>query len=361
MSISSEINRITNARDDIGDAIEEMGVTVPSGTQIDGMASLIRSGITGHIQDTNNPHQVTAAQTGAASKTAGIYYTTCTTAGETQQKDITISDITSLNAGLQIRIRFSYQQAYNGTPTLKLNSFAAKEIRRDVNNAAGQYEWRGTETLDLVYDGTYWIIVDGSAASVTYYGVTKLNNAVDSSSEVLAASSKAVKTVNDSLTSHTGNTSNPHSVTATQVGLGNVDNVKQYSTSNPPPYPVTSVNGSTGAVTVTVPDAYTSNPAMDGTASPGSSTKWAKGDHVHPTDTSRAPAGYGLGVQLNTVTAITDANDATVTGWFCTTASTSNLPSNRYTTSAGVLSAVVRGTYVYQVYYDYDNHQTFGN
>ena len=32
---------------------------------------------------------------------------------------------------------------------------------------------------------------------------------------------------------------------------------------------------------------YTSNPAMNGTASAGSSTKWAKGDHVHPTDTSR--------------------------------------------------------------------------
>ena len=34
------------------------------------------------------------------------------------------------------------------------------------------------------------------------------------------------------------------------IGLGNVDNVKQYSVSNPPPYPVTSVNGATGAVTV---------------------------------------------------------------------------------------------------------------
>ena len=34
------------------------------------------------------------------------------------------------------------------------------------------------------------------------------------------------------------------------VGLGNVDNVRQYSASNPPPYPVTSVNGKTGAVTI---------------------------------------------------------------------------------------------------------------
>ena len=36
----------------------------------------------------------------------------------------------------------------------------------------------------------------------------------------------------------------------TNIGLGNVDNVKQYSANNPPPYPVTSVNGQTGDVTV---------------------------------------------------------------------------------------------------------------
>jgi hemerythrin-like domain-containing protein len=46
---------------------------------------------------------------------------------------------------------------------------------------------------------------------------------------------------------------NKPSYTKSEVGLGNVDNVKQYSASNPPPYPVTSVNGKTGDVTVTVP------------------------------------------------------------------------------------------------------------
>ena len=44
------------------------------------------------------------------------------------------------------------------------------------------------------------------------------------------------------------------SYTKNEVGLGNVDNVKQYSVSNPPPYPVTSVNGKTGAVAVAVPE-----------------------------------------------------------------------------------------------------------
>lgn len=44
------------------------------------------------------------------------------------------------------------------------------------------------------------------------------------------------------------------SYTKSEVGLANVDNVKQYSASNPPPYPVTSVNGKTGAVTIDIPN-----------------------------------------------------------------------------------------------------------
>lgn len=56
------------------------------------------------------------------------------------------------------------------------------------------------------------------------------------------------------LDEHIDNTSNPHKVTKEQVGLSNVENVKQYSASNPPPYPVTSVNGYTGAVTLSASD-----------------------------------------------------------------------------------------------------------
>lgn len=37
-----------------------------------------------------------------------------------------------------------------------------------------------------------------------------------------------------------------------------------------------------------IPQASSTTPKMDGTAAVGSETEWAKGDHVHPTDTSRA-------------------------------------------------------------------------
>lgn len=41
--------------------------------------------------------------------------------------------------------------------------------------------------------------------------------------------------------------------TAPEVGLGKVDNERQYSADNPPPYPVTSVNGQVGAVNLPIP------------------------------------------------------------------------------------------------------------
>lgn len=37
------------------------------------------------------------------------------------------------------------------------------------------------------------------------------------------------------------------------------------------------------------PSPTSTTPAMDGTAAVGTETRYARGDHVHPTDTSRAP------------------------------------------------------------------------
>jgi hypothetical protein len=56
---------------------------------------------------------------------------------------------------------------------------------------------------------------------------------------------------------------------------------------------VLSFNGRAGAVTLTLADvttafpASTTNPLMSGTASPGSSAAWARGDHIHPSDTTQ--------------------------------------------------------------------------
>lgn len=52
------------------------------------------------------------------------------------------------------------------------------------------------------------------------------------------------------------------SVSKSDVGLDNVENERQYSANNPPPYPVTSVNGKTGAVTVETSSGTTYNATL---------------------------------------------------------------------------------------------------
>lgn len=72
----------------------------------------------------------------------------------------------------------------------------------------------------------------------------------------------AAYTESDEYTSitHITDINNPHSVTKEQINLSNVANVLQYSAENEPPYPVISVNGSTGAVSINaVPACSSSN------------------------------------------------------------------------------------------------------
>ena len=68
----------------------------------------------------------------------------------------------------------------------------------------------------------------------------------------------------------------------------------------------TTTSVTVGSTTANIPQATTTTPKMDGTAAVGTETKWAKGDHVHPTDTSRAPMShassattYGVGTSAN--------------------------------------------------------------
>lgn len=55
-------------------------------------------------------------------------------------------------------------------------------------------------------------------------GLGSVDNTSDANKPVSTAQAAAIKTVQDDVTSHKNNTSNPHSVTKAQVGLGNVDN-----------------------------------------------------------------------------------------------------------------------------------------
>ena len=110
--------------------------------------------------------------------------------------------------------------------------------------------------------------------------------------------------------------------------------------------PVTSVNNKTGDVvldysdvgalpdTTVIPAASSTTPAMNGTAAVGTESSWARGDHVHPTDTSRAAATHVHGN-------ITSAGDITTTA---TIASGDRLVINDESASKVTNSSITFGT-----------------
>ena len=133
-----------------------------------------------------------------------------------------------------------------------------------VSNSSGKVAVSNVTSTELGY-------LDGVTSNVQ----TQLNNKVPTSRTVngktlssnvtLTASDVSAQptiTVNGIIQGDGAGNLSAADLNPTAVGLGNVDNVKQYSASNPPPYPVTSVNTKTGAVTLDASDvgaATTSN------------------------------------------------------------------------------------------------------
>lgn len=126
-----------------------------------------------------------------------VYYGVCDTAADTKVKEVTISGITELFTGLHVRIYFTYAQGYDGQPQLKINNLTAKNIKRYGSTSVDVNEWYANTVLDMVYTGSVFTLIRGDHASTTYYGVTKLSSAVDSTATNLAATPSAVKSAYD--------------------------------------------------------------------------------------------------------------------------------------------------------------------
>ena len=129
----------------------------------------------------------------------GVFYGTCATAAATAAKAVVCEEFTSdhLVEGTVVIVKFTNAQTYNGAPTLNVQSTGAKNIKRIGTTNAARYEWQAGEVLQFVYDGTYWVLTDGGIATTTYYGVTKLSSATNSTSTALAATASAVKAAYD--------------------------------------------------------------------------------------------------------------------------------------------------------------------
>lgn len=95
------------------------------------------------------------------------YGTSSTDAG-TATKAVTCENF-SLYTGATVRVKFSKANT-NATPSLNVNNTGAKAIKNfaGANLVEGEYSWKANATLDFVYDGTNWLLVDnGMTARVS--------------------------------------------------------------------------------------------------------------------------------------------------------------------------------------------------
>lgn len=130
---------------------------------------------------------------------SGIWYaTSSTSATDAAKVASTVNGDFVKNPGVRVAVQFDNANSYNGTATLNVDGTGAVSIARIGTNTTTRYYWTAGEIIDFVYDGTYFVMINAGTASTTYYGLTKLSSSVSSTSEALAATPKAVKTVNDS-------------------------------------------------------------------------------------------------------------------------------------------------------------------
>lgn len=250
---------------------------------------------------TNDSDFQTGTQVGnAISAEAGLMvpYGYCTTAAETVAKVVTVSPaVTELTTGLTIAVKFQYANT-GSNPTLNVNSLGAKAIKRYGTTAAGTSaasNWNANSIVMLMYDGTYWMLVDFN--NTTYSGMSDAEYQAGTGTSnrlITPARLKAAIELHAPVQSVNGQTG--------AVNLGAAD-VGALPDSTVIPSKTSQLTNDSGYITASalpsVPSASTTNPAMDGTASAGSSTSWSRGDHVHPHDTSKADkattlSGYGI-------------------------------------------------------------------
>lgn len=183
----------------------------------------------------------------------------------------------------------------NVIETVKVNSSA---LTPDANKAVNILIEESTNNGKIkVNNSDVTIHGLGSAA----YTATTAYDASGAAAAVLGTSSDSstAKTVYGAIALANTKTSNTGTVT-------NVSGTAPISVTNQSTTPVVSISAASGsaagsmssahytklegiAAGATANEATTTTPKMDGTAAVGSETAYAKGDHVHPTDTSRAP------------------------------------------------------------------------
>ena len=154
---------------------------------------------------------------GTAQSIVATYYATCSTAAATSKKEVTVDSSFSLESGARIVVYMTHSNTVSN-PTLSVNGGTAHAIRRYGTTAAGTSAaagWNAGQMLSMTYSGSYWYIENW--LNTTYSTITD--------AEYQAGTSTSSRLVTPA----------------------RLKNAILYHA------PVESVNGQTGAVTVSVP------------------------------------------------------------------------------------------------------------
>ena len=111
-------------------------------------------------------NKAVSAQDTANSANNKITYTygTCTTAAATAAKAVTITNFPTLYSGARCSVKFTYANSV-ASPTISINSGTAYSIHAygSVLSATSFYNWTAGATVDFIFDGTYWNIIDSGS------------------------------------------------------------------------------------------------------------------------------------------------------------------------------------------------------
>lgn len=197
------------------------------------------------------------------------------------------------------------------TPVKGVDYFTAAEVEQVAQEAAGKVNgsdikvtFTPASTRTALESGTKLAILMGKIAKwFNDLGWLAFKDTVttnDVSSGIKASLSKADSAL--------------QSVSKSDVGLGNVANERQYSFANPPPYPVTSVNGKTGDVNVPSVNVPATTSLIKGNGSGGLAAATADVDYALRPTTRKVTltvSGWNSSTKQQTVTCRGVLSDAT--------------------------------------------------
>jgi len=250
--------------------IPVVGTTTPNMNGVAAIGSTGKWADAGHVHPTDTSRQAALGYTPVAN--------TVTVNGNPLSSNVTVSasQITTGTLPVAQLPTIPYSQL-SGTPTIP--SVPITTIQNNgvaVTPSAGAINLIPGSNVTLTTSGDAITITSTSTASTAFSAVTGSTN---TSAAMVVGSGASIATSGTGAISATQ--LNGTALSGLATGL-----LKNTTTTG---VPTIAVAGTDYVIPSAVPVVTTTTPAMNGTATIGSSGKWADGGHIHPTDTSRAP------------------------------------------------------------------------